>query len=68
MQQYPKFTVRLRANQELVLTELSSALHTTKSVLLRAIISDWLTKNEDCIYRLIEGGTNNDNEYEEESI
>lgn len=66
MQQYPKFTVRLRANQELVLTELSTALHTTKSVLLRAIISDWLTKNEDCIYRLIEGKNNND--YEEENL
>ena len=67
MQQYPKFTVRLRANQELVLTELSTALHTTKSVLLRAIISDWLTKNEDCIYRLIEG-KNNNNDYEEDSL
>ncbi len=50
----PRFTIRLTPNQQLVIEELTSALHTNASTLIRTIIGDWLTKNEDYIYGLIE--------------
>lgn len=53
-------TIRLSPEQELVLTELGDKLKTNKSVLVRAIIGDWLHKNEEYVNRTIERNTEND--------
>ena len=47
-------TVRLKPNQYLVLKEMSEALETPISMLIRTIIYSWLTTNEDAVYRLID--------------
>ena len=47
-------TLRLRPEQEVILEEVSTKLNVPKSVFIRAMIGDWLTKNEDCLYRLID--------------
>lgn len=46
--------VRLKPNQYLVLKEMSEALETPISMLIRTIIYNWLTQNEDAVYRLID--------------
>jgi hypothetical protein len=38
----------------LLIEEMSTRLKVAKSVLLRTIIGDWLFKNEDYVYRLME--------------
>ena len=47
-------TIRLKPDQELILQEVSDVLNVPKSVFIRAVIGDWLTKNEDALYRLID--------------
>lgn len=53
-------TIRLSPEQELVLTELGDKLKTNKSVLVRAIIGDWLHKNEEYVNRTIDNKQDND--------
>lgn len=47
--------IRLTENQRLVLEELKNILNCNISLLVRTIIGDWLTKNEEYIYDIIEG-------------
>lgn len=47
-------TLRLKPEQEVIIEEVSTKLNVPKSVFIRAVIGDWLTKYEDCLYRLIE--------------
>ena len=49
-----KISIRITPNQALVLSEMSQALDTTYSMLIRTILGDWLTTNEDYIERIIE--------------
>ena len=49
-----KVSVRVTPHQELVLSELSAALGTNYSMLIRTIIGSWLTENEEYLYRLID--------------
>lgn len=48
-----RITVRLTENQMQVLSELTQALDTSYSMLVRSIVSDFLTKNEDQLERII---------------
>lgn len=50
----PRLTIRLTPNQSLVIDELTAALDTNASTLIRTIVGDWLSKNEEYIYRIIE--------------
>lgn len=52
-----KLSVRLSPNQMVVLSELSTALKVSISVLLRAIVLDFLTRNEQRLDRIIDGQT-----------
>lgn len=47
--------IRLTENQRLVLEELKNILNCNISLLVRTIIGDWLEKNEEYIYDIIEG-------------
>ena len=47
-------TLRLKPEQEVIIEEVSTKLNVPKSAFIRAMIGDWLTKYEDCLYRLIE--------------
>jgi hypothetical protein len=49
-----RITVRITPNQELVLGEMSEALGTSISMLIRTIIGSWLATNEEHIYRIID--------------
>ena len=49
-----KISIRITPNQALVLSEMSQALDTTYSMLIRTILGDWIAKNEDYIERIIE--------------
>ena len=49
-----KISIRLTAWQEQVLHEMCDALGVSYSLLVRTIIGDWLTTNEDHIYRIID--------------
>ena len=53
----PRLTVRLNPNQMLVLDELTAALDVSHSQLVRAIILDFLTQNEDRLEKIIENKT-----------
>ena len=50
----PRISIRLSPNQELVLREMSEALDTSISMMIRTIVGDWITKNEEFIYRIID--------------
>ena len=50
----PRISIRLSPNQELVLREMSEALDTSISMMIRTIVGDWITKNEEYIYRIID--------------
>lgn len=63
MSKKPRLTIRLTPNQALVIEELTLALKTNSSTLIRTIIGSWLTANEDYIYDLIERRNGN---YEEQ--
>lgn len=49
-----RISIRITPNQELVLKEMSEALNTSISMMIRTILGDWITKNEDYIYRIID--------------
>ena len=48
-----RITVRLTENQMQVLSELSQALGTSYSMLVRSMVCDFLTKNEEQLERII---------------
>lgn len=50
-----KITIRLSPNQRLVLDELKAKLGCNYSLLIRTIISDFLTRNEERLDRLVTG-------------
>lgn len=50
-----KLSVRLTDNQMVVLSDLSTSLDVSISVLLRAIVLDFLTRNEERLERIIDG-------------
>lgn len=65
-----KITIRLSPNQRLVLDELKQKFGCNYSLLIRTIISDFLTRNEDYLDRMISGHEqneelNNEEEYDE---
>jgi predicted DNA-binding protein len=47
-------SIRLNPDQYLVVKELSTCLNTSMSLLIRTIIGDWLYKNEDYLYKIID--------------
>jgi predicted transcriptional regulator len=49
-----KVTIRISPNQEQVLNEMATALDTSYSMLIRTIIGNWLSTNEEHIYRTID--------------
>ena len=51
----PRLSIRLTPHQLGVLGELSEALNAPISVIMRAIVLDWLTKNDELIERIIDG-------------
>ena len=55
MQKKNKLSLRLTDNQMLVLQELSETLHCSYSTLIRAMVMDFLTRNEDAIERIVTG-------------
>lgn len=57
----PRITVRLQPEQLQVLCELKNALGCNIALIVRAIIGDFLTRNEDILERII-------SEYEETHI
>lgn len=48
-----RITVRLTENQMQVLSELTAALDTSYSMLVRSIVCDFLTRNEEQLERII---------------
>ncbi len=65
-----KITIRLNPNQRLVLDELKQKFGCNYSLLIRTIISDFLTRNEEYIDRMITGQEqdeelNNEEKYDE---
>lgn len=52
-----RITVRLSPSQMLCLKELSESLNTSYSLLVRSIISDFLTRNDDALERIITNKT-----------
>ena len=63
-------TIRLTPNQMLVLKELTETLNTSYSMLVRSIVCDFLTRNEEQLERIIvsrmKGNANNQQAREEE--
>ena len=55
-----KISIRITPNQSLVLEEMSQALNTTYSMLIRTILGDWIATNEEYIDRIIEKKRNED--------
>jgi len=66
----PRITVRLTESQMQVLAELTQALDTSYSMLVRSMVCDFLTRNEDQLERIIEeklyGHADNKQDTEEE--
>ena len=66
-----RITVRLTENQMQVLAELTEALNTSYSMLVRSMVCDFLTRNEDRLERIIEtklyGNANNSEDAEEDT-
>lgn len=48
-----RITVRLTSQQMLVLSELTEALNTSYSMLVRSIVCDFLVRNEETLERII---------------
>lgn len=65
-----RITVRLTENQMQVLSELTQALDTSYSMLVRSIVCDFLTKHEEQLERIIvnklHGDANNQQTQEED--
>ena len=51
----PRVSVRLYPAQMQVLQELSTTLNANVSTIVRAVIGDWLKKNEETLERIITG-------------
>lgn len=51
----PRVSVRLYPLQMQVLQELSTTLNANVSTIVRAVIGDWLKRNEDTLERIISG-------------
>lgn len=51
----PRISIRLDENQNLVLNELSVAMNVPVSILVRTIILDFLTRNNDVLERIATG-------------
>ena len=49
-----RVSIRITPNQTLVLQEMSEAMGTSISMMIRTILGDWITKNEDYIYAIID--------------
>ena len=64
----PRLSCRLTPNQLQVLGELSEVLNAPISVILRAIVLDFLTKNEDRLERIIQGKEPFDREWFKDKI
>ena len=59
----PRMTLRLKPNQMLVLDELAEALGVSHAQLVRAIVLDFLTQNEERLERIItKNKKDNDND------
>lgn len=52
-----KLTIRLTPYQLQVLTELSNKFGSSYSLLVRTIIGDWLTKNDEILEKIIDNKT-----------
>lgn len=63
MNRKDRVSIRLTPYQYQVLTELSTALDTSISMMIRTIIGDFLTKNEDALERIIERKLEGDENY-----
>ena len=50
----PRISIRLSPSQELVLREMSDALDTSISMLIRTIVGSWIGEYEDQIYKVID--------------
>ena len=50
-----RITVRLSNNQIQILSELKEKLHTGYSLIIRAILGDFISRNEDSIDRILTG-------------
>ena len=50
----PRISIRISTWQENVLQEMSEALDTSMSMLVRTIVGDWLKQHEEQIYRIID--------------
>lgn len=53
MSNMDRITIRLRAGQMQTLNELKDALGCSIAIMVRAIIGDWLMKNDDTLERII---------------
>lgn len=62
-----RITVRLNPNQMQVLRELTEGLNTSYSMLVRTIICDFITKNEDILERITAKHLNQDADNSETS-
>lgn len=51
----PRITIRFDSHQDMVLRELSGAMNVPISILVRAIILDFLTRNDEVIERIVTG-------------
>lgn len=65
MNRKDRVSIRLTPYQYQVLTELSTALDTSISMMIRTIIGDFLTKNEDALERIIERKLEGDANYKQ---
>ena len=61
-----KITIRLNPNQRLVLDELKQKFGCNYSLLIRTIISDFLTRNEEYLDRMISGVEDDEEVVEED--
>jgi hypothetical protein len=59
MQEKEKITVRFSQNTLLQLSEIKDSLNVSYSLLIRTIVSDFLIKNEERLYQLIDNKKNN---------
>lgn len=65
MKDKERITVRLTANQMLVLNELKQKLGVNISLLCRTFIGDFLTRNEESLERIISGEVEYKSPFEE---
>ena len=61
-----KLSIRLNDNQMMVLKELKDVLHCSYSVMVRAIVLNFLTQYEDALDRIITGEKSIDIDFEDD--